>query len=170
LDGLKSKKKEGSMRLKPLEQFVCDTCGEVIESPDEGYIEWVDDKKAVNFNIVHHSLHSPLKPSRSCYQHENAYGRSDTALRDFLGAHGIVEMLSFIDVGDYHQRDYRGPTASDLREWTEVARRLFIPHYEEARLYWDRARADGFFEGANELWPYLPSTLELLIERYGEET
>jgi hypothetical protein len=156
------------MRLRPLEQFVCDTCNQIIDSPEQGYIEWIDDKKARRFNIVHHSLYSPLKPNRSCYQHEKAYGRSDTALKDFLGVHGIVEMLNFIDVGDYHRPDYEGPDVGDLREWTEVARRLFIPGYEEARLFWDRARADGFFEGANELWPYLPETLERLIEQYGD--
>lgn len=157
------------MRLRPLEQFVCDTCGEIIDTPEQGYIEWLDDKKAGRFNIVHHSLRSPLKPSRSCYQHENAYGRSDSALQDFLGSRGVVEMLSFIDVGHYHRPEYHGPDVADLREWTEVARRLFIPHYEEARLYWDRALADGFFEGANELWPYLPETLQKLIEQYGED-
>ena len=45
-------------------------------------------------------------------------------------------------------------------------RRLTIPYYEEARLYWSRAEADGFFDGANEVWLYMPHNLEALIERY----
>ena len=50
----------------------------------------------------------------------------------------------------------------------ELVRRLTIPHYEEARLYWDKAKQNGFFEGANEIWVYLPNNLRDLIQEYGE--
>lgn len=54
----------------------------------------------------------------------------------------------------------------DVREFVEFARRLTIPHYEEARKYWSSANSDGFFYGGNEIWIYLPQTLKSLIERY----
>jgi hypothetical protein len=59
-------------KLKPLQQFVCDTCGELIQSVDQGYVEWLWDDKGGNardFHIVHHALYSPLKPDLGCYQH-----------------------------------------------------------------------------------------------------
>ena len=45
-------------------------------------------------------------------------------------------------------------------------RRMTVPYYEEARIYWDEAEADGFFADGNEYWIYQPITLKELIERY----
>jgi hypothetical protein len=44
-----------------------------------------------------------------------------------------------------------------------------LPYYEEARFYWNDARRDGYFTGANEVWIYLPSTLKELIQLYGKD-
>ncbi len=51
----------------------------------------------------------------------------------------------------------------------ETFRRLFVPYYEEARLYFDAAKADGIFGDVNEVWPYLDSTLQRNIADYGNE-
>jgi hypothetical protein len=32
---------KNSIMLKPLEQFICDKCSNVIEKPEEGWIEWL---------------------------------------------------------------------------------------------------------------------------------
>lgn len=157
-------------KLKPLAQFVCDTCGGLIESPDQGYVEWVTDNgrnSAREFHIVHHALYSPLKPVRNCYQHKLG---GCLALTDFLGADGLVEMLSFLDTGEILQPEYRGHHVADLREWVEFARRLFVPYYEEARRFWSRAAEAGHFEGANEVSPYISANLEALIRHYGDTT
>lgn len=82
----------------------------------------------------------------------------------------MAELLRFVDVGEYHEPDFAGPHVTDLREWTELVRRLSIPHYEEARLYWSRARSDGYFDGANEIIIYSEGFLKGMIEKYGEET
>jgi len=78
-------------------------------------------------------------------------------------------MLAFLDVGPHHQAEYGGPEVRSVRELTELFRRLHLPYYEEARLHWDKADSDGFFEGANEHWIYLPATLKRLIEKYSKE-
>ena len=67
----------------------------------------------------------------------------------------------------YHDPNYGGPRVEDIREFIEFARRLALPYYEEARLYWPKAEQDGFFDGANEIWIYLPITLEKLVRTYG---
>jgi hypothetical protein len=155
--------------LKPLEQFVCDTCGEIIHSPDEGYVEWIEDlqdRPARGFRIVHHARKSPRSPGGKCYQYEQVEGRSDLSLRDFVGPRGVVTLLAFIDAGEIDP-NYSGPQVRDLREWTELARRLLIPYYEEARLHWGDARESGFFAGANEVSPYMPEHLQALIDQFG---
>jgi hypothetical protein len=45
-------------------------------------------------------------------------------------------------------------------------RRLFVPYYEEARRYWDQAKADDYFDDPNEVWLYLPATSQAIIVRY----
>ena len=62
-----------SIRLKPLEQWVCDECGEVIEEASHGYLEWVvdADTRAHGFRIVHQAHHSPRQPGSDCYRYLN---------------------------------------------------------------------------------------------------
>ncbi|MFT4565677.1 MAG: hypothetical protein ACI9FN_000630 [Saprospiraceae bacterium] len=89
-------------------------------------------------------------------------------LKHFIGVAKINNLLSFIDVGPYHEPEYHGPSVKDLREYTEIIRRLNIPFYEEARLYWNDAISDGFFDGANEGLIYSPDFLETLIKKYSQ--
>lgn len=167
------------MRLKPLEQWICDECNEVIAKVGDGYVEWLHplDGKAHGFRIIHHAPHSPRRqddpPSErsrggNCYRYTNAPGRMDISLDSYAGANGLPTLLRLVDIGPYHDENYSGPMARDLREWTELFRRLQLPYYEEARLYWQRALEDGYFDGANEVWIYLPDTLKRLIDRYAE--
>lgn len=155
--------------LKPLQQWFCDECGEIIESPDKGYIEWLanDDHKAHGFRIVHHATASPRHPDGDCYAYTNEIGRSDLSLDCFLGNVGLIRLLGFVDVGRYHSPDYRGPEVVDLREFVELFRRLWLPYYEEARFLFARAAAGGFFGGANEVGIYRDRALKDMISEYG---
>ena len=89
-------------------------------------------------------------------------------LESFLGDEGKVHFLSMIDPGPDFREDYREHIA-DKRLLLETFRRLQLPYYEEARLYWDKAKADGYFDGANEIWTYLPRTLKNLVEEYSSD-
>jgi hypothetical protein len=163
--------------LKPLEQFICDKCNGIIENPSQGYVEWEskysNSKKLYEqwgFKIIHHYHYSPFKKEdgrgAGCYHYENSPNRSDLDLEHFMGKCQISELLSFLDVGPYHNKDYSGSSIIDLREYVEFFRRLTIPYYEEARFYWNQAINDGFFGDANEIWIYLPENLEHLIKKY----
>jgi hypothetical protein len=112
---------------------------------------------------------SPRGPAGNCYYNEKTQHFADLHLESMLGPGGLVEMLSFIDAGPYHEPKYQGPQVGDFREFAEIMRRLFVPYYEEARLYWDRAKEDGYFDDANEVWLYLPATSESVVRRYGAE-
>ena len=165
--------------LKPLEQFICDRCGQVIEKPGDGWVEWLTVKenefrsyKGKGFKIVHHSPKSPLKSGSrgaSCYHYDRYPNRSDNHLEYFLGENGMVLLLSNLDPGEAFTEEESLPLITDVREYIDFMRRLTIPYYEEARKYWADAKNDGYFDGANELWTYLPSNLKTLIETYGDE-
>jgi hypothetical protein len=95
-------------------------------------------------------------------------GCSDVNLSDFLGEIGIINLLCMIDPGPYHSRVFKGPSIKDFREFVEIARRLTIPYYEEARQWWIEATNDGYFSGSNEIYIYLPKSLKQMIEHYSK--
>ncbi len=151
--------------MTPLEQFICDSCGEMIEKTEDGWVEWLlaDDRKAHSFRIVHHD-------QKCQYDSRRVHVLADDHLTEFLGPDRLANLYRFIDLGQIHDpKGLLSPMARNLKEYMEIVRRLTIPHYEEARLYWDKAERDGFFEGANEIWVYLPNNLKALIREYGED-
>ncbi|MDD3022035.1 MAG: hypothetical protein PHX61_13800 [Alphaproteobacteria bacterium] len=146
--------------MKPLEQFICDTCHSLIEKPHDGWLEWLDDNEGVHsFRIVHHKS--------SCYQHAANRHVKDNHLNYFTGPENLPNLYKFLDPGYQYNRDLQ-PVVNNLQiaEFTEVLRRLTIPHYEEARLYFDQAEQGGFFDGANEVSPYKQDILKRIIHNY----
>ena len=154
--------------LEPLTQFICDTCVQVIETPNDLWFEWLshydntENRRICQyFRICHHTneyqVHSR---DRSC---------SDLPLRDVAGNFAPVHMAYSLDIGPYHDRDYGGPHLTDLREFTEIMRRLTLPYYEETRQYWGQAMKDCYFADANEIYIYLPNNLRRMIEHYDNQ-
>lgn len=146
--------------LIPLKQFYCDTCHQVIEEPQDGFIRWYDTgNKYLRFGIYH---------SGKCLLLKDNYMAREAHLNTFINENYLMaNLLSFLDIGKLHQEEYKGTEIADLREYTEIMRRLTIPYYEEARKYWEEAKNDGYFEGASEIWIYAVDNLKNLIEKYG---
>lgn len=163
--------------LKPLTQFYCDTCGEIINSPEEGWIEWISKDmeqthEVHSFRIVHQHSYSPLASvnRKGCYQLEGKTGACDNHLNHFLNEdYKMVNILQFLDIGPYHDPDYKGSDIADMRQYVEMVRRFTIPYYEEARHYWAEALEDGFFMDSNEISIYEVNNLKRIIERYGDK-
>jgi hypothetical protein len=167
---------------EPLKAWICDECGEIIGDARDGFVEWLSGRTFPpgstdsvqegphGFRIVHVTSASP-RESRGgeCYKYSHSPERQDLPLKNFLGADGLVQLLSKVDVGEFHDPDRRERPAKDLREWATLVRRLQLPYYEEARLYLDRADSDGYFDGANELYVYMSANLRRLIEHYEAE-
>ena len=161
--------------LKPLQQWMCDKCSGLIEKPADGWFEWLSGHQPDGSNIGAHSfkiVHNAMSSTRGragCFHHDDEYDRSDNDLDHWVGPAGMIALLSMLDVGpiiDRHQ-SWAGPRVKNIREFTECFRRLMLPHYEEARLLFRAADADGFFDGANEILVYLPDTLKTIIQRSG---
>jgi hypothetical protein len=56
-------------------------------------------------------------------------------LDSFLGPDGLDRLLSLLE--------RRPCCSSSLEEWSLIIRRLFIPHFEEAKEYFAQAQEDG---------------------------
>lgn len=142
------------MKLKPMEQFICDECGEVIEKIEDGWLEWIDvlNKPIYGFRIVHVSGRSPrFMNGGNCYYPEGCEV-SDMHLNEFIGFDGLAYLLSFFD------RNLRDP-----KEVVEIVRRLHISHYEEARQYFKKAINDGFIDSRDNN----QNDLKRVIKEYG---
>ena len=161
------------MRLKPLKQWICDKCGEVIEGVEQGWLEWLVSKdrplRNFGFRIVHQGEYSPRKPQGTCYFYDHWHGPelyASSNLDDFAGDNAIPALLWFIDRGPLLDKDKAGPMLRDEREWAELVRRLTIPYYEEARFYLRDAYNDGELEGLDANVLYHPNTLKWIVKRH----
>jgi hypothetical protein len=145
--------------LNPLKQWFCDKCGTLIKCPQHGYLEWYVDESGrdTGFKIVHNPDYSPYSSGYHCSFHfqkeKYAY---DFNLTDCIGTDGLAMFSGYFFKLNLANRE----------ELNEIFRRLHLSYYEEARLYWSKAVEDGFFNGANEVWPYLQHTLQTIIRSY----
>lgn len=156
--------------LKPLQQWYCDTCGGIIEKPEDGYVQFKREvidgvPKYTDFIIVHHKTKSPRATRHGCYKYDN-----DNDLKEYLGDRGKIQLLNILDPGEYHMPDFILLT-NNVRAWREFFMRLQIPYYEEARRYMEQGRIDGIVGyDENELGMYLPERLKKIVEHYNKES
>jgi len=130
------------MKLKPLKQFICDSCGKLIEKPKDGWWEYLHDRKTElvsGFRIVHYG--------GPCYYNVQALGRKNISVGDMhlehmLRSSGFGNMLHWLELSEKKKIDDQ----FNISEFTEIMRRLYLPYWEEARQYWERAFSDGFHD------------------------
>ena len=122
-------------------RWICDTCGQVIERPEHGWVEWLatgsgEARTERGLRIVHHALFSPLKPNKCQYDQDAEYSRSsiilDTHLSELLGPDGLMYLLSWL-----------ARNKLPRQEVVELIRRTHVPGYEFARQHLDAAIAEG---------------------------
>ena len=148
------------MVLKPLKQWICDSCGQTIKKPEDGWFEWYSNETTAReegFRIVHHQ--------KSCMYADTSLRKqnkfvADLNLTDVIGSDGLANSLFRIELAE------KGKLGKiNLLEYVEILRRLHIPYWEEARLYWDDALKAGEHDGCE----FSENTLIEIIENYGSK-
>ena len=142
--------------LKPLNEWVCDVCGGVVDSVANGYVIWKRDEnmRDYGFKIVH-KIKCDDK-SFSCSQE----------LAEFTGEAGLNTLLSLLSDGAIKNNLYGQPTGVGVKsvdEFTDLFRRVQVPYYEEARTKFNDADVLNDFSDANEKYPYKPEVLKRII-------
>ena len=147
--------------LKPLEQWYCDVCGEVIEKPEDGYVLWGHTKGEIHletgFKIIHQSR---------C---DNDRLPNSSHLPDFLGQDGLNKLLGqFLSIGPIqaHLSGPSGPRVADIDEFVDFFRRLQVPYYEQARCYFHDPEFLEQYHDTNEIQAYFPEVLKKIVEEY----
>jgi hypothetical protein len=144
--------------LKPLEQFICDICGKIIETPDDGYIVWDKDanNKEYGFKIIH----------RDC---DDGSCKLSSELEDFIGKDGLNNLLGHLSQGTLKIKtsgdDYKEIVSVESTDaFVDLFRRLQIPDYEEARQYFDDYNVQDKYHECHETAPYSEESLKDIIK------
>ena len=138
-------------KIEPLKQWYCDYCGELIESPEDGMLEWDTNEKleAKNYRIVHGRW------LKTCNVGKDDTHLSDGHLHWFLGDDGLINLLAH-----YHRY------IVNFKEVNEIIRRLHIEYYEEARMYVQYAQEDGLEIDPYSIGDLSRRDMEFLIRKY----
>lgn len=141
------------MPLIPLQQWVCDHCGNVIQHAEQGYFEWKKNDEELNygFRIVHF---------KTCQYNERTFANDehiqDLQLEEFIGEVGLVRIFHLLQTRKF----------KDQNELIETLYRLQISYYEESRLYMNQALQDGFAEPGDPRYYRFPENAQRIVERY----
>lgn len=164
--------------LEVLKQFVCDECGAIIESPQEGFVEWENRKDnngkriASGFRIVHHIVTSPLRGIKpeGCYRYTQHSPHKEDRLLSALLPVATPFLMTFLNPGCFRsltpESHYNSCRILNFYEFTDFARRLTIPYYEEARIYFEETLEDGI-NFCDEETVFEEMNLLAIIRRYG---
>ncbi|WP_157885542.1 hypothetical protein [Acetobacter ascendens] len=133
------------MSHTPLTAWRCDKCGEAVNA-ENGWLEWESDEGngPRNFHIVHNK--------NECFFHTRSPSRRDHHLHYFLGTKGQQYLLKLLYPGTFFMSHFtRGDwDYPNIPDFAEIFRRLHVPYYEEARIYFETAYSEGEMDGANE--------------------
>ena len=143
--------------LQTLKQFYCDACGRLITHPEHAWVEWLHTDNPLtkemefhSYKLVHHIEGSPFTDLDGCYHYKYRTNSNICHWQDFTNDYILY------------------PQARDIREYTEIMRRLTVPYYEEARYYIQQAAPN--LDYYHYLNPQLPNSrfFEEIVMRYRE--
>jgi hypothetical protein len=132
--------------------WYCDVCGELISTPEEGYVIWNVDEEHLDhgFLVIHNG---------KC---DNPKYPSSIALADLVGPDGLSHLMAFLSVGSLRaDPDYpTKPSIANIDDFVDLVRRLHVPHYEEARRHFDNGGVREAMSDANEYYPYVGKVMQ----------
>lgn len=141
------------------QRWICDVCGEHIDSVDRGYVVWKSKpaKPDHSFRIIHKSK-CDIDDNFNC----------SNPLRDYVGQEGLNKLLAFLSPGPILRRFEKQPRSSipNPDEFVDFIRRVQIPNYDLARPLFNDPRVIDEFRDAGEVLPFQPENLARILRDY----
>jgi len=141
----------------------CDSCGQPIQEADHGWVEWIEFATGSpkhgtgrDLRLVHHVPHSPSGASQINQKCEYAADEGlvhDVSLTSVQGPNGLMLLLTLLSDG-----------VLPKEEVLEMIKRVRIPGYENARLYFSAAISAGVFEPNTKARYYFDHQIEATNE------
>ena len=145
------------------DKWYCDSCGQVIESVDQGWVENLKknsegSSKSNGLRIVHNE--------EECKYNDDAKFREEGALVHcvplsfYTGQDGFMQLLTLISDGEFENND----------EILEVIKRVFVKYYEKTRLHFKAAISEGYFEPNTKAGFYTESDIQRTMDYIKDES
>ncbi|QDE38435.1 hypothetical protein FIV34_04080 [Luteibacter pinisoli] len=154
--------------------WVCDTCGNSINSAGEGWVEWLSRfarkgegetvREAKDLRLVHAFPASPLKGKHRCQHDEDEafkFGRftvSDLCLDRFVGPEGLSYLLMTLSDAPESMRD----------AWSEMIQRIHVPNFDRALPHITAAIDEGVIDPTWKQGYYHEDQLAAVVQ-YADE-
>jgi hypothetical protein len=149
------------MPSHPSVGWVCNACGELIARVEDGWVEWLaceDDNGATRLKGLRLVHKHEMEGFRRCRYDERMEFQKDQSLVEglplerFVGADGLMLLLSLIAQNEM-------PSSQVL----ELAKRVQIPGYEQARDLFHKAIDDGMIAPSIGEGFYMQSEIRQLL-------
>jgi hypothetical protein len=149
------------MPSHPSVGWVCNSCGELIARVEDGWVEWLaceDESGATRLKGLRLVHKNELEEFRRCRYDDRIEFQRDQSiveglpLERFVGADGLMLLLSLIAQNEM-------PTSQVL----ELAKRVQIPGYEQARDFFHKAIDDGMIAPSIGEGFYMQSEIRQLL-------
>lgn len=142
------------------ERWRCDSCGQDIDSVEDIRVEWLrkmDTQKLFGLRIVHND--------KRCMYNAHYEQSENNALPSYMQLSSsnpqdeLISLLEMISDGQFENND----------KVLEVIKRLFITDYEVARLYFEDAISEGYFEPNTKPGFYKTSDIQRTMDYIRDE-
>lgn len=142
---------------QPLTKWICDLCGKQIIDTLSGVVAW-----RTNPQLQYHAF--KILHKGACLA-----GSGSDQFRElgaFPGIDGLSYVLGWLSQGPIARNQGRDMycNVADLDEYADLLRRLYIPHYEQARPYFNDQRVLQYHAQSDEYSPYTVEQFMRLLD------
>ena len=134
--------RETKERLRALQSWTCDTCGQPIINLEQALLIWRSSADLFCPWVPNSSTR--ISARRTAIPAAARATRRRWNWRAYLGPEGLTQLLAFLSLGPLLGPSDAMPRVRDFDEFVDLLRRLQVPYYEEARPHFgDRRRTRG---------------------------
>jgi hypothetical protein len=162
--------KQTERSKEPLKGWKCSSCGDLITSIGDGWVEWLasEDERGERLKglrLVHRLSRSAGSNGSGCRYDNRQEFRNDRSiveglsLERFVGSDGLMLLLSFLASSEMPRGDV-----------LELAKRVQIPGYEQARELFPEAIGMGVLSPTIGKGYYMQSEIRELLSWVNRET
>jgi len=150
------------------QSWICETCGQLIRTPKDGWVEWTlvgtgsSEYKVRDIRIVHFRPASPRGPEGNCQfdqsqEWENGKATiADSSLEEWVGPDGLMNFLEHAARPEFKGIDMM-----------EMLKRVQVPGYDRAKSFFNKALAEGVIELRGPEGFYSQAEIRSVLEHYG---
>jgi len=150
-----------------VQHWICDTCRQTINSPQDGWVEWTTIPSTGRTHIVrekrivHYRTASPYGPDGSCqfdeaYEFANGEGIvAGRSLQEYIGPDGLMKLIA----------DAADPVFQHI-DMMEMISRIQVPSYDRTKGHFAKAMAEGVIESKLPKGYYSQEEIQAVLAHY----